>query len=59
MTSLWTRFWHDDQGQDLVEYALMLTFLALTSAALYTSTVATVNAIWSGTNSELSTAASS
>ncbi len=27
--SLWTRFWADDSGQDLAEYALLVALIAL------------------------------
>jgi len=50
--------WNDESGQDLIEYTLMLAFIALASAALYTSAGASINTIWSNTNSELNTAAS-
>jgi Flp pilus assembly pilin Flp len=57
MTTFWTRFWSDDRGQDLIEYALMLAFVALASAALFTTAGGSVNTIWSDANSQLSTAA--
>ena len=28
-------FWADDQGQDLIEYTLLMAFVALASAALF------------------------
>jgi Flp pilus assembly pilin Flp len=37
MTTFWTQFWSDDRGQDLIEYTLMLAFVALASAALFAS----------------------
>jgi Flp pilus assembly pilin Flp len=59
MTRFWARLWRDEQGQDLIEYTLMLAFVALASAALFSSAGASVNVIWSKTNSQLSTAAAS
>ena len=53
------RLWHDEQGQDLIEYTLMLAFVALASAALFSSAGTSINQIWSSTNSQLSTAAGS
>jgi Flp pilus assembly pilin Flp len=50
--------WKDDQGQDLIEYTLLMAFVALASAALFISSGASVSKIWSTTNSQLSTAAS-
>jgi Flp pilus assembly pilin Flp len=29
------KFWRDEQGQDLVEYALLVAFVALASAAIF------------------------
>ena len=28
-------FWNDEQGQDLIEYTLLMAFVALASAALF------------------------
>lgn len=53
------RVWSDEQGQDLIEYTLMLAFVALASAALFSSAGSSVNQIWTKTNSQLSTAAGS
>jgi len=58
MTTFCSNFWNDDRGQDLIEYSLMLAFIALATAALYTSAGTSVNVIWSKTNSQLSSAAS-
>ena len=59
MTMFWKQLWADEQGQDLIEYALMLAFVALASAALFSSAGSSINSIWSSTNSQLSTAAGS
>jgi len=59
MKTFWTEFWSDDQGQDLIEYTLMLAFVALASAALFSTAGGSINTIWSNANSELSTAAGS
>lgn len=59
MTMFWERMWADEQGQDLIEYSLMLAFVALASAALFSSASTSINTIWSGTNAQLSTAAGS
>ena len=56
MTTFWTQFWTGEQGQDLIEYTLMLAFVALGSAALFSTAGSSVNIICSGTNSQLSTA---
>jgi Flp pilus assembly pilin Flp len=51
-------FLRDDEGQDLIEYTLLLAFVALASAALFISAGGSINAIWSTANSRLSNAAS-
>ncbi|MGA2738064.1 MAG: Flp family type IVb pilin [Bryobacteraceae bacterium] len=52
-------FWQDQQGQDLIEYTLLMAFVALASAALFISSGASISAIWSDTNSQLGAAAAS
>ena len=49
-------FLRDDQGQDLIEYTLLLAFVALASAALFLGAGASINGIWSVANSRLSVA---
>jgi Flp pilus assembly pilin Flp len=46
-------FLSDDQGQDLVEYTLLLAFVSLASAALFLGTGGSVTGIWSVANSNL------
>ena len=46
-------FWNDEQGQDLIEYTLLMAFVALASAALFIGTGGSVKGIWSTTNSQL------
>jgi Flp pilus assembly pilin Flp len=58
MKTFCARLWREEQGQDLIEYTLMLAFVALASAALFSTAGASVNQIWSKTNAQLSTAAS-
>ena len=50
-------FWMDDQGQDLIEYTLLLAFVALASAALFISAGGSIKTIWGITNNQLSSAA--
>jgi len=49
--------WNDEQGQDLIEYTLLLAFVALASAALFIGAGGTIKNIWTTTNSTLSNAA--
>jgi Flp pilus assembly pilin Flp len=46
-------------GQDLIEYTLVLAFVALASAALFGSAGRSVNTVWSKAGSQLSAAAGS
>ena len=58
MKTFCARLWREEQGQDLIEYTLMLAFVALASAALFSSAGTSINQIWSKNNSQLTTAAS-
>lgn len=46
-------FWNDEQGQDLIEYTLLMAFVALASAALFLGAGGSIKGIWSVTNSQL------
>jgi Flp pilus assembly pilin Flp len=48
-----SRFGHDEQGQDLIEYTLLLAFVCLASAALFIGAGNTLAGIWSTTNTIL------
>ncbi|MGA2770519.1 MAG: Flp family type IVb pilin [Bryobacteraceae bacterium] len=43
----------EDDGQDLIEYSLLMAFVALASAALFTGAGKSISGIWSTTNSQL------
>jgi Flp pilus assembly pilin Flp len=49
-------FWNDDRGQDLIEYTLLMAFVALASAALFIGAGGSISGIWTTTNSQLSAA---
>jgi Flp pilus assembly pilin Flp len=59
MTTFWSRLWSEERGQDLIEYTLMLAFVALASAALFESAGHSINIVWSKAGSQLSAAAGS
>ena len=59
MTTFLHNFLKDDQGQDLIEYTLLLAFVALASAALFIGAGTSVKGIWTQTNTSLSQANSS
>ncbi len=46
-------FWNDEQGQDLIEYTLLMAFVALASAALFLGTGGSISGIWTKVNSQL------
>ncbi len=46
MTELLRRMWADDQGQDLIEYALICVLIALAVFALLGTVGQTINGIW-------------
>jgi len=46
---------HED-GQDLIEYTLLLAFVCLASAALFISAGGSVGGIWTTANTDLTTA---
>ncbi len=50
------KFWNDEQGQDLIEYTLLMAFVALASAALFIGAGGSVKGIWGATNSQLAAA---
>lgn len=45
--------WNEDQGQDLIEYTLLMAFVALASAALFLGAGGSISGIWSTSNSQL------
>jgi Flp pilus assembly pilin Flp len=52
-------FWKDEQGQDLIEYTLLMAFVALASAALFLGAGKSISSIWTTTNTQLANAATS
>ncbi|HTX35924.1 MAG TPA: hypothetical protein VME43_12925 [Bryobacteraceae bacterium] len=56
MMRLVKAFWTDDQGQDLIEYTLLMAFVALASAALFLGAGGSISGIWSTSNSQLAVA---
>ena len=57
--TLLRNFWNDEQGQDLIEYTLLMAFVALASAALFIGAGKSISSIWTSTNTQLSSAAAS
>lgn len=46
-------FLRDDTAQDLIEYTLLLAFVALASAAIFIGAGTSVSSIWNIANSRL------
>jgi Flp pilus assembly pilin Flp len=51
--------WNDEQGQDLIEYTLLMAFVALASAALFLGAGGSIKSIWTTTGEQLQNAATS
>ncbi len=58
MLTLLKAFAGDEAAQDLVEYSLLLAFIALAAVALLSSAGSSVKTIWTRINSSLTSAAS-
>ena len=54
--SVFTSLWRGEEGQDLIEYALLLSFVALAAAAIFIQAGVTLKGIWETTNKVLSNA---
>lgn len=56
MLNLIKNFVRDEQGQDLVEYTLLLAFVALASAALFINAGTSIKGIWGVASTSLASA---
>jgi Flp pilus assembly pilin Flp len=56
MKTIIKNFTTDEQGQDLIEYTLLMAFVALASAALFIGAGGSIKGIWTSTNTQLTTA---
>ncbi len=57
MKSILNNFLREESGQDLIEYTLLLAFIALASASLFLNAGNSVNSIWQAGSTQLSNAA--
>ena len=57
MKNLMSNFIKDEQGQDLIEYTLLLAFVCLASSALFIGVGGSLNTIWKIANNTASNAA--
>jgi len=56
--SILAALWQEEEGQDLVEYSLLLAFIALAAIALLSAAGNSVKSIWTSINANLTSAAS-
>lgn len=49
-------FWKNEDGQDLIEYSLLLAFVCLSGAAMFIGMGRTTSGLWSIVNSRLAAA---
>ena len=49
-------FWKDERGQDMVEYSLLLAFVALSGAALFLGMGVSTRTLWGIVNTRLAAA---
>jgi Flp pilus assembly pilin Flp len=58
MQQLLSAFWNEENGQDMVEYTLLLGFFALTGAAVLTGVRTNMVGIWQAISVAFTMAAS-
>lgn len=58
ITSALQAFWQEEDGQDLVEYSLLLAFIALAAVALLSGVGGNISKIWTSISTQVSSAAS-
>jgi Flp pilus assembly pilin Flp len=57
LQKLWAdQLWADQEGQDLIEYTLLLAFITLSVAGLMSRAGSSANTIWSAASTALSNA---
>jgi Flp pilus assembly pilin Flp len=47
------RFWQEESGQDLIEYTLLMAFVALASASIFIGAGNSMTTIWNNANATL------
>ena len=50
------QLWTEEQGQDLIEYTLLLAFITLSVAGLMSKAGASANTVWTAASTTLSNA---
>jgi Flp pilus assembly pilin Flp len=54
-----TRFLNDEQGQDLIEYSLLIAFVSLAATSVMLTAGGTISGVWGSASAELNNAATS
>ena len=49
-------FWQEEDGQDLVEYSLLLAFIALAAVAILNSVKGSISTLWGDISNALTSA---
>jgi pilus assembly protein Flp/PilA len=57
MKEFLNRLWHEEDGQDMVEYSLLLGFIALAAIALISTAGGSITTIWTNISTNLASAA--
>ena len=52
------RFWNEDDGQDMIEYALIAGLISVVAYLAISSTGGSINSLWTNVNTQVSGAAS-
>jgi Flp pilus assembly pilin Flp len=52
-------FWQEEDGQDLVEYSLLMAFIALAAVGVLGTVKNSISTIWTSVNTQLSSVAAS
>jgi len=58
INSIVSAFWKEEDGQDMVEYALLLAFVALAGVSVLGAVRTSISNIWTKINTSLANAAS-
>ncbi len=57
MKKMIMNFVREEEGQDLIEYTLLMAFIALASAAIFVKAGNSISTIWGNANTQLASAA--
>jgi len=57
MRTLLSKVWREEDGQDLIEYTLLMTFIVIATAAAVGGGQNALRSIWGTSNSTITTAA--